>query len=308
MHDIMQNIDSKQQTYLVILDFSKAFDTVPNKKLLCKLSKYGITGNFNKWIQSFMVLRKQQVIVEGESSKPCSVDSGVPQGSVLGTLLFLCLINNLPQRVSSKVRLIADDCVLYRQTHSPRDQLLLQQDLSALETWAEDWGIRSDVSKCYLMSIHRSESPYSSHYELDNHILEQVEENPYLGNTIHERLNWASHINKISNKGNSVLGFIKRNLKHAILDLKELAYPSLLRSIMEYSSTAGDPFYQRDIDRFERVQLIAARFVLIDYKPLSSVKSMVSKIGWKPLAERTREHRLSLLYKIINGLVAIPTS
>ena len=181
MHVIMQNFDSKQQTDLVILDFSKAFDTVPLKKLLIKLSKYGITGNINKWIQSFLVLRKQQVIVEGESSKPCSVDSGVPQGSVLGPLLLLCHINDLPQRVTSKVRLFADDCLLYRPIHSPRDQLLLQQDLAALETWAEDWGMRFNVSKCYLMSIHRSKHPYSSYYKLDNHILEQVEENPYLG-------------------------------------------------------------------------------------------------------------------------------
>ena len=137
---------------------------VPHKKLLFKLSKYGITDNINKWIQSFLVLRKQQVIVEGESSKPCSVDSGVPQGSVLGPLLFLCHINDLPQRVTSTVRLFADDCLLYRPIHSPRDQLLLQQDLAALETWAEDWGMRFNVTKCYLMSIHRSKHPYSSHY------------------------------------------------------------------------------------------------------------------------------------------------
>ena len=88
MHDIMHNFDSKQQTDLVILDFSKAFDTVPHKKLLFKLSKYGITGNIYKWIQSFLVHINQQFIVERESSKPCSIDSGVPQGSVLGPLLF----------------------------------------------------------------------------------------------------------------------------------------------------------------------------------------------------------------------------
>ena len=305
MHDIMQNFDSKHQTDLVILDFNKAFDTVPHKKLLFKLSKYGITGNINKWIQSLLVLRKQPVIVEAESSKPCSVDSGVPQGIALGPLLFLCHINDLPQRVISKVRLFANDCLLYRLMHSPRYQLLLQQDLAALETRAEDWGMRFNVSKCYQMSIHRSKHPYSSHHKLDNHILEQVEENPYLGLTIHKSLKLASHIN-FSNKANSVLGFIKRNLKHANRDLKELAYTSLVRSILEYSSTVWDPFYQKHIDRLERVQQKAARFVLNDNKPLSSVTSMVSQLGWKPFAEIRREHRLSLLYKIINGLVAIP--
>ena len=99
------------------------------------------------------MLINQQVIVEGESSKPCSVDSGIPQGSVLGRLLFLCHINDLPQRVTSRVRLFADDCLLYRPMHSPRDQLLLHQDLAALETWVEDWGMWFNVSKCYLIII-----------------------------------------------------------------------------------------------------------------------------------------------------------
>ena len=78
--------------------------------------------------------------------------------------------------------------------HSPRDQLLFQQDLAAVETWAEDWSMRFNVSKCYLMSIHKSKHPYTSHYKLDNHILEQAEENPYLGDTLHKDLKWASHI------------------------------------------------------------------------------------------------------------------
>ena len=306
MHDIMQNFDFKQQTHLVILHFSKTFHIVPYKKLLFKLSKYGITGNINKWIQSFLVHRKQQVIVEGESSKPCSVDSGVPQGSVLGPLLFLCHINDLSQRVTSKDRLFADDCLLYRPIHSPCDQLLLQQDLAAIETWTEDLVMRFNVSKCYLMSIHRSKHPYSSHYKLDNHILEQLEENTYIGVTIHKSLKWASHINKIFNKANSVLGFIQHNPKLANRDAKELAYTSLVRSILEYSSTVWDPFNQKDIDRLERVQRKAARFVFNDNKPLSSVTSMASQLSWKPLAERRREHRLSVHYKIINGLVTKP--
>ena len=91
------------------------------------------------------------------------------------------------------------------------------------------------------MSIHRSKHPNSSHHKLDNHILEQVEENPYLGLTMYQNLKWESHINYISNKANSVLGSIQHNLKHANRDLKGLANTSLVTSIMEYSSTVRNP-------------------------------------------------------------------
>ena len=203
------------------------------------------------------------------------------------------------------VRLIADDCLLYRPMHSPHVRLLLQQYLAAIETWADDLGMRFNLSKCYCISIHRSSHPNSSHYELDSLILEQVDDNTYLGATIHNNLKWASHINKICSKVNSVFGFIQRNLKHANRDLRELAYASLVWSILECSSTFWDPFSKKDIDRLEWVQRRAARFVFNDYKPISSVTSMVSQLGWKPLADRRQEHRLSLLCKIINGLVAI---
>ena len=104
------------------------------------------------------------------------------------------------------------------------------------------------------MAIHRNKHLYSSHYNLDNHILEQVEENPYLGVTMHPNLKWASHIKKIMIKAISVFGFIQRNQKHANRYIKELAYASLVRYILEYSSTVWDPFYQEEIDRLEMVQ------------------------------------------------------
>ena len=168
--------------------------------------------------------------------------------------------------------------------------------------------MRFNIFKCYLMSIQIRKHLHSRHYKLDNHILGQVEENPYLGATTHQNLKWASHINKILNKANSVLGFIQCNQKHANRDLKELAYTSLARSILEYSSTVWDPFKQKDIDMLERVQKRDARYVHIDYKPINSVTSMLSQLGRKSQAERRRDHCLSLLYKIINGLAAIPGS
>ena len=100
------------------IDFSKAFDTVPHDGLLSKLKHYGIDKHIWQWISNFLKKRKQCVVVDGVSSGLVDVDSGVPQGTVLGPILFLLHINNLPSIVSSKVRLFADDCLIYRQIKS----------------------------------------------------------------------------------------------------------------------------------------------------------------------------------------------
>ena len=110
----------------MILDFSKAFDTVPHDSLLNKMKCYGVDGNINNWLRDFLTNRTMQVVVNGESSELASVDSGVHQGTVLGPLLFLCHINDLPDQVESTVRLFADDCLLYRCIRSVWDHTLLQ--------------------------------------------------------------------------------------------------------------------------------------------------------------------------------------
>jgi hypothetical protein len=133
-----------------------------------------------------------------------------------------------------------------------------------------------------------------------------VQENPYLGVIISKNLKWSTYINKICNKVNSTLGFIRRNLKHCNRKFKETAYISLVRSLFDYSSTVWDLHLQKDIDRIENVQRRAARFIYSDYKRTSSVTAMINELGWKPLNERRKEQRLVLLFKIVNDLVAIP--
>ena len=156
------------------------------------------------------------------------------------------------------------------------------------------------------MSIYRSRNPLTTHYILNNHILEHVQENPYLGVIISENLKWSTYINKICNKANSTLGFIRRNLKHCNRKFKETAYISLVRSLFDYSSTVWDAHLQKDIDRIENVQRGAARFIYSDNKRTSSVTAMMNELVWKPLNERRKEQRLFLLFKIVNDLVAIP--
>ena len=159
LHDLFESYDAQKQTDVVILDFSKAFDTVPHNKLLHKLDHYGIRGPIHKWLTNFLTKRKMRVVLEGEASGEATFDSGVPQGTVLGLLLFLCHINDLPEAVKSNVRLFADDCMLYWNIDTPQDQITLQEDLRHLEDLAKKWGMRFNAQKCYILSS-RSKSTH----------------------------------------------------------------------------------------------------------------------------------------------------
>ena len=137
VHDIISNLDGAvnrghKQTDLIMMDFAKAFDKVPHMRLLHKLEYYGIRGSTHKWINSWLSGRTQQVVLDGHASDPDPVLSGVPQGSVLGPVLFLIFINDLPDNIRSSVRHFTDDCVLYRKIHSLQDCLTLQEDLTSL--------------------------------------------------------------------------------------------------------------------------------------------------------------------------------
>ena len=136
--ELIQNFESKSQTDVVVLDFSKAFDVVPHLRLLYKLDHYGIRGTTHNWIQNCLTNRNQKVVVDGSSSESARVRSGVPQGTVLRPLLLLTYNNDLPSStVSSQVPLFADDCHLYRLIKCRADQEKLQRDLSALQDWAD---------------------------------------------------------------------------------------------------------------------------------------------------------------------------
>ena len=166
VHELLDHLDRKKQVDIAVLDLSKAFDKVSHKNLAIKLAYYGIRGSTVAWINSFLTNRTQQVVLEGIASRIVDVTSGVPQGSVLGPILFLIFMNDLSQSLSSKVRLFADDAILYFEVASADDCQMLQSDLYKLTEWEEKWLMSFNQSKCEVLTVTRKKQPTLFNYSM----------------------------------------------------------------------------------------------------------------------------------------------
>ena len=303
--DILKAMDNHLQVDLVLLDFSKAFDTVAHKKLLHKLSHYGIQSNIHKWITTWLTSRTQRVLVEGCTSSSKQVLSGVPQGTVLGPLMFLLYINDIDTSISSSIRLFADDCVLYRVIKSPQDNLILQQDLTQLAQWTDTWQMRLNIEKCVTMTCTRSPVSTPTVYSIHEHPLNVVDQHDYLGVRLHSSMTWSHHIQLKVNKATKVLNLIKRTLHKCTKEVKETAYFTLVRPILEYTAIIWDPYQQYLIDSIEKIQRRAARWVMGDYRLTSSVSEMISTLQWPSLEQRRLHNRLTMFYNFVNKATSI---
>ena len=146
IQDLASTMDIKMQTDMIVLDFAKAFDKVSHPRLLHKLRHYGIKGKNNQWITAFLESRTQAVVLENRYSDKVDVTSGVPQGSVLGPVLFLIYINDITDNMQSTIRLFADDCTIYRPINNKNDQPIPQSDLTNLTKWEQKWKMAFNVS------------------------------------------------------------------------------------------------------------------------------------------------------------------
>ena len=253
------------------------------------------------------------MVLEGVTSTPAPIISGVPQGTVLGPLLFLSYINDMPEAVKhSHTRLFADDALLFRKISSDQDRDLLQRDLSALAEWEAAWQMHFNPSKCVTISINPSKKheAVSTSYTLHNQVLETVGASKYLGVTISNDLSWSRHVDDITAKANRTVGFLRRNLGSCPTNTKAAAYTAMARPILEYSSAAWNPHLKKDINKLEQVQRRAARFATNTYNDRSPgvVTSLLQKLEWENLEERRHKASLTLLYKINTGLVDMDIS
>jgi len=199
----------------VYLDFAKAFDTVSHERLFIKLASYGVRGQLLEWVRQFLTGRKQRVGVAGRFSDWAAVLSGVPQGSVLGPVLFVVFINDLPDEITSFIYMYADDTKVFRRIDGRLESEALQRDLDKLSKWADKWQMCFNVSKCAVMhlgGIGRENYTYSMQ-QAGNGKRENLQETTLekdLGIWIDDAVKLSGHVAHAVSKANQLLGMIRR--------------------------------------------------------------------------------------------------
>ena len=246
----------------IYLDFQKAFDTVPHRRLLGKLESYGISGDILAWISGFLSGRSQIVKVNGVESASAPVLSGIPQGSVLGPLLFVIYINDLPDTLSSNTLLLADDTKVFRRITSKEDGQTLQADIDALQRWSDKWLLRFHPDKCHVLTLGKVENiRHTFRYTISKQELEHVFEEKDLGILIDNNLRFEEHISSKVHKANAIVGLIRRTFNFLDCKLFKQLYTTFVRPHLEYGQAVWSPFLKKQVDMVENVQIRATKLV-----------------------------------------------
>ena len=268
LDSVTEAIDSNDQVDIIYMDFMKAFDRVPHRRLLEKVKSYGIDGCILNWIEAFLSNRSHCVVVNGCASSWAPVVSGIPQGSVLGPILFVLYVNDLPEVTNCDTFLFADDTKVLSKISCVEDHTVLQQDLLSLQKWADTWLLKFHPDKCKVLTIKpgsgRSDEIERAYY-LENdgkqHKLDNVMHIKDLGVSIDSSLTFEGHFQQIIAKGNMMAGLIRRSFCHLDEDIFVRLYKALVRPHLEYAHVVCHPYKQKHIDALESVQRRATRYV-----------------------------------------------
>ena len=252
-------VDNGHPVDVIYLDFAKAFDKVPHQRLAAKVKAHGIGGSIVAWIEEWLANRKQTVVVNGYTSDESTVFSGVPQGSVLGPVLFLIFVNDIDHGVTGHLLKFADDAKLFMALRDQDSALQLQQDLSMLSRWSKDWQMLFNVGKCSV--VHFGYANSGAQYELEGEAIQTVQETKDLGVIVHESLKTSRQCLEAAKKANRMLGMVRRTIKCKSPKIMLKLYKQLIRPHLEYAVQAWCPFLKKDIELLESVQRRATKMI-----------------------------------------------
>ncbi len=298
-NDICQALDAGKEVRVVFCDISKAFDRVWHKGLLAKLSSIGISGSLLNWFSSYLSSRKQRVVLRNSNSDWKDINAGVPQGSILGPLLFLIYINDIVEEINSNIRLFADDTSLYIVVDDPNTaSRMLNDDLIKIHNWSKRWLVDFNPSKTETLLISRKNTRVvHPPLLMNNNVIQQVDTHKHLGVTFTNNAKWHPHISSIITRSWQRIGML-RALKFTINRVSlEKAYFTFIRPLLEYSDSVWDNCTVELKNELQSIQNEAARITTGGTK-LCSIDKLNAETKWESLDSRRRKHKLILFYKM----------
>ena len=256
---IMKLLDEKEVVDIIYLDFQKAFDKVPYTNLMMKVRSLGIRGKLGEWVENWLRNRQQRVTINGVYSEWAEVSSGVPQGSILGPVLFTIYINDIDTDVKNSILKFADDTKMWGRVSSREDRARMHEDLKTLEVWSDVNEMPFNISKCKV--LHIGKKNLREIYKLKNKEIDEVVEEKDLGVWVTESMKPALNCDRVRKAANKIIGLINRNIINKTKEGMIILYKTLVRPIIDYCIPFWRPYTKKDIAKLEKVQKRFTRMI-----------------------------------------------
>ena len=300
-HVLFGTYDASGSVDIVYLDFQKAFDKVPHKRLMTKVRALGIVGQVSDWIEAWLTDRRQRVVIDGVPSEWCPVTSGVPQGSVLGPLLFLIYINDIDAGLISKMSKFADDTKLGVNAADPLEVEGLRRDLERIGEWSERWQMPFNTSKCHVMHVGVQNA--GADYTLLGSPVASTPMELDLGVIMTNDFKFSAQCIAAERKAQKILGYVKRVFIHRNSHTVMTLYKTLVRPLLEYAAQFWSPTYRCDVERLERVQARATK--LIPEIRNMGYERRLAALDLFTLEQRRLRGQLIETFKIVRGFSSL---
>nr|CAD2193483.1 unnamed protein product [Meloidogyne enterolobii] len=302
LEDWYEALFEKKNIDCIYIDFCKAFDSVPHKLLLDKLYACGIRGKLHRWISEFLSNRTYQVKINDVLSNPYGITTGVPQGSIIGPLMFLIYINDLSDVIPNgvKIKLFADDVKIYKVYKTKNERLELAVALKNVEEWSKKWNLDISVDKTFV--LHLGKDNPRDQYKIFNNTINEVQSIRDLGIIIDDKLRFKEHINIIIRNAYLRMKTIFRIIKSRKTSTWILIYKSYIRPMLEYAPESWNTLYKTEINSLEKCQKFFTKKVFKKCNlPELPYENRLEYLNLQTLENRRKIFDLMLMYKIVNG-------
>ena len=295
---VTSEVDNGKPIDMVYFDFSKAFDKVPHERLLKKIEAHGIKGDIQRWIKNWLSGRIQRVVLNGVKSEWSAVTSGVPQGSVLGPLLFLIYINDIDLGIQSTISKFADDTKIFNNTETLDGNIAIQKDIDKLHAWSDKWEMDFNLKKCKSLHIGHNNTKFC--YRMGDEWIEQATQEKDLGIVISDDLKPTKQCIEARNKANKMLGFMSSKIEYKTKAVVMKCFNAFVRPLLEFGAPHWSPYLQQDINMLEKVQRKATR--MIPGISHLSYEERLKELNLFPLKYRRMRGDMIQVFKMAKGM------